>query len=314
MSQADQDYRKYLTPRVLSAVKGLELRARLIVEGFLGGMHHSPHHGLSIEFADHRVYTQGDDIRHVDWKLYGKTDKYYIKEYEQETNLSVLIVVDGSESMAFKGGDAYLSKHEYATSIAAALSYLALSQHDSVGLVTFDNKVTGYIKPSNHTGHWRTLVRELAQSSCVATTSVSTVLEQLTERLSRRSLIVLISDLFDQHEAIRRGLQRLRFRHHDVIVLNVWDGDELALPLHGPVMFEGMEALGTLQAEPDTLRQGYIEQVQAFQSTMGRECGRLHIDYEVLNTSKPLDTALTAYLATRSGRLRQRSARVMGSG
>ncbi|MGB0714730.1 MAG: DUF58 domain-containing protein [Phycisphaerae bacterium] len=314
MARKDQDYRKYLSPNVLGAVKGLELRARLIVEGFLGGMHHSPHHGLSVEFADHRVYSQGDDIRHLDWKVYGKTDKYYVKEYEQETNLSIVLAVDASDSMRFQGDKAGLSKYEYAVSLASAIAFLGLAQHDSVGLVTFDSKIRGLIKPSNNSAQWRAILRELDQPTGSEKTSLGTVMDELAERLSRRTLVILISDLFDEADVVIRGLQRLRFRHHDLIVWNVWDDDELNFSIRGPTLFEGMEDGGHLQADPDSLRSGYLQQVERFLHAIRKECARIQVDYHLMNTSKALDVALATYLATRSGRLRQRSARVMGSG
>lgn len=313
MAERIQDYRKYLLPTVLAGIKGLELRARMIVEGFVGGMHHSPRRGLSIEFADHRAYAQGDDIRHIDWKVYAKTDKHYIKEYEQETNQSIMLVVDTSESMSFQGSASPLSKFDYATSLAAATSYLALKQHDAVGLITFDDDIRTSIKPSSHRNQWKTIVRELAGEVGGAKTATGTVFGQLADRLNHRMLIVVISDLFDDPDATIRGLQKLRFRHHDLIVWNLWDDVERSFPLRGPTMFEGLESTGSMLADPEALRASYVAQVDRFQAKLSRACGRMQIDFERFSTLQPLDTALTAYLATRSSRLRRRSARVMGS-
>ncbi len=313
MAERIQDYRKYLSPKVLAGIKGLELRARMTVEGFVGGMHHSPRRGLSVEFADHRTYAQGDDIRHIDWKVYAKTDKHYIKEYEQETNQSIMLVVDTSESMSFQGGASPLSKMEYATSLAAATSYLASKQHDAVGLTTFDDEIRTMIKPSSHQNQWKTVVRELAGEVGGAKTATGDVFEQLADRLNHRMLVVVISDLFDDPDATIRGLQKLRFRHHDLIIWNVWDDEEMSFPLSGPTMFEGLESAGSMLADPEALRASYLAQVERFQAKLSRECGRMQIDFEPLATLQPLDTALTAYLATRSSRLRGRSARVMGS-
>ncbi|MGB2985932.1 MAG: DUF58 domain-containing protein [Phycisphaerae bacterium] len=314
METAAQDYRKYLDPKVLVKISGLELRARLIIEGFFSGMHHSPRHGLSIEFADHRAYTQGDDLRHVDWKVYGKTDKYYIKEYEQETNLNLMLVVDGSDSMSFHSDEAGMTKYEYATVIAAAVAYLTLQQQDSVGLALFDEHVTQFVRPSNNAQHWRTLVHELTSRTGPAKTSMEQVLYELAERLGHRTLIILISDLFDDADAILKGFKLLRYRHHELIVWNVWDQAELTLPFRGPTMFDGLESTGKLLTDPRALRARYLEEVERFQNRLRTGCGSMQIDFNVFNTSAPLDFALSGFLATRSARLRKRSSRVMGAG
>lgn len=313
MKSTEQEYRKYLSPKVLARLSGLELRARVIIEGFIGGMHRSPHHGLSIEYADHRAYTQGDDLKHIDWKVYGRTDKFYIKEYEQETNLNIVLVVDRSESMAYSSSRDGLSKYDYAASLAAAVAYLASIQHDAAGLVSFDEKITQYIRPSNHTNHWKSIVRELSGGTGPAKTRTGAVLSELAERLSGRMLILIISDLFDEEDAIVKGLRKLRYRRHDLVVWNIWDEAELTLPLSGATMFEGMEGAGHLLSDPKALRHRYMEEVKRFQDRMRTACGRLQIDYTVFSTASALDAALTGYLSTRSARLRQRSSRVMGS-
>jgi len=314
MEPSRHDYRKYLDPKVLARIGALELRARMIVEGFFTGIHHSPHQGLSVEFADHRVYTQGDDLRHIDWKVYGRTDKYYIKEYEQETNLNVMLVVDCSESMSYRSDLAALTKHEYATSIAAAVAYLTLQQQDAVGLARFDEQITEFLRPTNNAHHWKTLVHELDGRTGPAKTSIGRVLTEIGERLKHRVLIVLISDLFDAPDSILNGLKLLRYRRHEVIVWNVWDPAELALPFSGPMMFDGLEQSGRLLIDPRSLRARYIEEVERFQDQIRAGCGHMLIDYTVFNTGMPLDAALSGYLATRSARLRQRSSRVLGGG
>ncbi len=312
MHEAADDYRKYLDPKVLARITGLELRARLVVEGFFTGMHRSLQHGLSVEFADHRIYTQGDDIRHIDWKVFGKTDKYYIKQYQQETNLEVILVVDCSESMGFRSDEAPMSKHEYAVSLAAALSYLALQQHDSVGLALFTDRITEFIRPSNNPHHWKTIVSELDGSIGKAKTSINRVASELAERMTHRSLIFFISDLFDEVEEILAGLKRLKYNRHESVFFNVLDMAELAFPLKGPTMFLGMEETGKLLIEPDALRASYLEAVERFQSTMRAGCAKLQTDYHIFSTDAALDVALSGYLATRSTRIRSRSSRVMG--
>ncbi len=311
---SEHDYRKFLDPKVLSKISGLELRARLMIEGFLSGIHHSPQRGLSVEFADHRVYAQGDDLRHIDWKVFGRTDKYYIKEYEQETNLNLMLVVDCSESMNYRSDEELMTKHEYATSIAAALAYLTLQQQDAVGLTLFDEHLTHFIRPSNNAHHWRVLVHELAGRTGRAKTSLARVLSELAERLHRRVLILLISDLLDAPEAILKGLKLLRYRRHEIIVWHVWDPAELNLPFSGPTMFDGLEASGRLLTDPRALRARYLEEVERLQSQLRTGCGHMMIDYTVFHTAMALDAALSGYLATRSARLRQRSSRVLGGG
>lgn len=314
MPSGSTDYRRYLDPVVLAKISGLELRARLMVEGFFSGIHHSPHRGLSVEFADHRIYTQGDDLRHIDWKVYGKTDKYYIKEYEQETNLNVMLVVDCSESMNYRSTDEIMTKHDYATSVAAAVAYLTLQQQDAVGLSLFDEHLTHFHRPSNSAQQWRILVRELAGKTGPAKTSIGRVLTELAERLQHRLLIVLISDLFDSPESILKGLKHLRYRRHEIIVWNVFDPAELTLPFSGPTMFEGLESTGKLLTDPRSLRARYIEEINRFQTQMRTGCGHMLVDYTVFNTAMALDGALSGYLATRSARLRQRSSRIYGGG
>jgi uncharacterized protein (DUF58 family) len=314
MEPKAQDHRRYLDPKVLARISGLELRARLIVEGFFTGMHRSPHLGLSVEFADHRAYTQGDDLKHIDWKVYGRTDKYYIKEYEQESNLTLVLVVDGSESMGYRSSNELMTKHEYATSLAAAMAYLTLQQQDSVGLAIFDEELTEFVRPSNHAHHWRTLVKELAGKVGGAKTSIGAVLSELCERLHHRTMIVLISDLFDDLDSMLRGFKHVRYRHHELIVWNLWDPAELSFPYTGPTMFDGLEGMGRVLVEPRTLRARYLDEVERFQASLRAACGKMHVDYASFDTSSALDVALSGYLAARNTRLRKRSSRVMSRG
>ncbi len=304
-------YKKYLDPRVLAKIDGLELRARTAVEGYVVGTHASPNQGMSVEFADHRSYAQGDDIRHVDWKLFARTDKYYIKQYHQETNLSCMIVVDCSESMSYKSRDAIMSKHEYAACVAASLSYLALQQRDAVGLACFDESIREYIKPSSHPAHWKQIVSALAGGAGVAKTSMRAVLDDLSERLGRRTLVVVISDLFEAEEETLLGLKHLRYLNNDVIVCNIWDPAERAFPFQGPTLFSGLESSGRLKTDPQALRLEYLAEVESFVSALRHGCRAMHIDYVPFDTSTGLDVSISAYLATRSARIRQRSSRVL---
>ena len=310
--EASVDYKRYLDPAVLAKISGLELRARMLVEGYFSGMHRSPYCGASVEFADYRQYVQGDDFRHIDWKVYARTDKHYIKEYEQETNLTCLLVVDCSGSMSYRSEAAPMSKHEYATSIAAALAYLALRQQDAVGLALFDERVTGYIRPSNHPAHWKTVIHELVGATGPGKTSIRSVLDDVAERLGERSMVVVISDLFDAAADILTGLQHLCYRRNEVLVFNVWDPAELTLPFTGPTRFRGLEGRDTLLTEPRLLRRRYLAEIEGFVSELRRGCREMKVDYELFNTAGALDTAISAYLATRNASIRHRASRVLG--
>lgn len=301
-------------PRLLAKIAGLELRARMVVEGFFSGMHRSPHRGVSVEFADHRSYTQGDDLRHIDWRVFGRTDKYYIKEYEQETNLELMLMVDCSESMSFRSQDDGMSKHEYASTMAAAVSYLALQQQDSVGLVLFDETITSFIRASNRSRQWQILTQALSKGTGPAKTSIERVLTELAERLSRRTLIILVSDLFDDEDHFLRGMKLLRYHRHEPVVWNLWDRAELELPYSGPTKFAGLEDGGTLLTDPRSLRSRYVEEVDGFQARLRARLAKMNVEYTVFDTTTPLDVTLSQYLATRSARLRQRSSRVFGRG
>lgn len=301
---AAEDYAKYLDPRTLAKIAGLDLRARLVVEGYVSGMHRSPYHGFSVEFAEHRQYAPGDDVKHLDWKVYGRTDKLYVKQYQEETNLTCMLAVDGSESMRFNSDPAALSKHEYATATAAAIAYLALHQRDAVGLATFDQTISRFLRPSNNPAHWKTLIHEMEQNLGPKKTSLRFVLSDLAERLPRRALVVIVSDLFDHPSRIIQGLRKLRYKKHEVILLQIMDPAELYFGLRGPVLFQGLEQAGRLFTDAGGLRRRYLEEVERFLSTLRRSCRNLRIDYSVFDTSKPLDASLTTFLVNRNARVK----------
>lgn len=304
--------RGLLDPKVLARIGSLELRARLSVEGYFSGMHRSPFPGVSIEFADHRAYAHGDDIRYIDWKVFGRTDKYYIKRYEQETNLNCMILVDDSESMTYRSDRAVMTKRHYAASMAAALAYLALRQRDAVGLVVFDETITRFIRPSNHPAHWRHIVHGLEAEGAGRKTGVRSVLDDLSERLPRRTLLIVISDLFGDAEETLLGLKRLRYQRHEAVVFNVWDPAELDFPFKGPTRFEGLEATGRLLTQPEAMRSQYLAEVRRFVDRLRRGCREMQIEWTQFDTSAPLDGAISTYLVTRSARIRQRSSRAPG--
>ncbi len=305
------DYRKYLDPRTLAKIQALDIRARLIVEGFITGMHRSPYKGFSVEFAQHRQYVQGDDIRYIDWKVFGRTDRHYIKQYEEETNLQVMLVVDASESMTYAGtqtkgwqpGKGW-RKFDHATSIAASLAYVALHQQDSAGLAVFDQKVRHFIKPSNNPKQWRIIVDELTTAPKNQKTRTGAILDEIAEQMHHRSLIVLISDLFDDPAAIVKGIQHLRYKRHDLIVLQVMDHDELEFPFDTTTLFKGLEEMGELVVEPRALREAYIEEMKKHSEIIREACHKLHVDFVQVDTSLPLDVTLPGFLATRAARMK----------
>lgn len=297
------DYRKYLEPRTLARIASLDLRARLIVEGLMTGMHRSPYQGISVEFAQHRPYVQGDDIRHIDWKVLGKTDKIYLKQYLEETNLHLICIVDASESMAYgsiEGEDrTSWTKYDHATAIAASLSYMAIQQQDSVGLAIFDNELKRYFKPSNSPGQWKIVTQELCLTPRLKKTNTGRILDQLAEKLNHRSLIVILSDFFDDLEGIKKGLRHLRYKKHEIMAFQVLDPMEIDFPFEDVTLFKGLEEMGELLTEPRALREGYLEQMNLATEELKKLCRGMHIDYVRMNSGEPLDVSLSGFLATR---------------
>lgn len=308
MSDSASDYRKYLDPRTLARVASIDLRARLIVEGLMSGMHRSPYQGASVEFAQHRPYVAGDDIRRVDWKVLGKTDRVYLKQYLEETNLQLILVVDASESMGYgsvKGeGGATWTKYDHATATAAALAYMAIQQSDSVGLAIFDQSLSRYFKPSNSPGQWKTVVNELQQVPRWNKTNTGRILGQIAEKLTHRSLIVLLSDFFDDLDNIKKGLRHLRYKKHELMAFQILDPTEIEFPFDDVTMFKGLEETGELLTEPRALRAGYLEQLQLFTDGFKKMCRGMHIDFTRLDSGQTLDVPLSSFLATRAATMK----------
>ncbi|HEY4233960.1 MAG TPA: DUF58 domain-containing protein [Lacipirellulaceae bacterium] len=294
--------RKSLQPELIKRIGRLEVRARHIVEGLLSGMHRSPYFGQSLEFLQHRQYVVGDDLRHVDWKVWGKQDRLYVKQYEEDTNLRACLLVDLSASMEY--GRGALNKRDYAVTAAAALAYLLLHQHDAVGCVAFDEKVRQTIPMRTNTSHLTTIIRALDANEARDKTSFYSVLARAAETYPRRGMMILISDLLADPEDLLRSLRLLRQRRHDVLVLHVLDDDELDFPFSGPARFEGLETADHLNCNPRALRQGYLEALEGFLTTIRRGCARDGVDYALVRTSEPLDAALVAFLSHRNRRRR----------
>jgi uncharacterized protein (DUF58 family) len=309
-----ENSRRYLNPEVLSGISRLELRARLAVEGFLSGRHPSPYHGVSVEFAEHREYVPGDDLRHLDWKVLAKSDKYFVKRYEEETSLTCHIVVDASRSMEYSG-DGRMTKFGYAATAAASLAYLVLRQQDFAGLSVFDESVRTFLPASNNPAHLMNFVGALAAETAAEKTGIGAVLADVASRVGRRGMVVLISDLLAEPEEILRGLGRLRTKKQDIIVFHVLDDDEVNFPFQKLYRFEGMEDLLKLTMDPRALRASYLEVFNEHASRLRKGCRSQGVDYTLLRTGQNLGVLLTAFLATRAtSAVGRRSARARGPG
>jgi uncharacterized protein (DUF58 family) len=294
------DPQQYLDPLALAKVRSLELQARLIVEGYLSGMHKSPYHGFSVEFAQHREYVPGDDIKHVDWKVYGRTGRFYLKQYEEETNLVCWLLLDISESMRY--GSRLVSKYDYACMSAAAMAYLTLHQQDSIGFVTYDSQVRTFLKPSSQPARLKEMVNFMNRGCGTEKTSLEPIFHDLAERINRRAIIVVLSDLFDEPGDVLAGLKHLRYKRHEVVLFHVMDPAELEFPFQEATLFRGMEQMPELLTDPRSLRDGYLAQVSSFLTELKRGCRAQNIDYVPLRTDTNLGVALSGYLAHRLAR------------
>lgn len=292
-------YRRLLRPDEISRISRLEVKARQIVEGFLSGLHRSPYFGQSVEFVQHREYVPGDDIRRIDWKAWSKTDRYYIKQYQEDTNLRTTLVVDLSESMQF--GSKTITKYEYGCTIAASLAYLLLRQADSVGLVTFDAAVRSQIEHHSKQTHLNSILAALDAQKPAAKTDIFDVLQQVAEQQARKGMIVIVSDFFVPRPGLFKGLNLLKFRGHDVMLFHVLDDQEIDFDYSGTTKFEGLEDAGELTCDPRSLRDGYQEAMSAYLAELRRFCSHGQIDYQTIRTSEHVDAVLAHYLNHRIG-------------
>jgi uncharacterized protein (DUF58 family) len=293
-----EDYRRFLRPDVVSKLSGMEIKARLVVEGFIAGLHKSPYHGFSVEFAEHRQYMPGDPLKNVDWKVYAKTDRFFIKEFEEETNLKAYILLDTSGSMGYSSNG--VNKLEYSSYLSAALSYLMLKQRDAVGLVIFDQSIRRYIPPKSALkSHLHVLLEELDRIEPSLTTNINTALHRMAERIKRRGLIILISDLFDDPDEVINGLKHFRHKKHEVIVFHVLDPKERNFSFPELAIFKDLETDEELMTSPWQIRKEYTERLRALVNKYTLECRESMIDYVLLDTSIPFDYALYSYLSKR---------------
>lgn len=300
MPEETENYRRYLQPDVVSRLKTMELRARMVVEGFMTGLHKSPYHGFSVEFAEHRQYMPGDNIRYIDWKVYGKSDRFYVKEFEEETNLKAYILLDTSASMGYTSDKKYLPKLEYSSYLAAAFSFLMLKQRDSVGLVGFDEKIHTYIPPRSAASHLHILLQYLDKQQATEKTNIAETLHEMAERIKRRGLIVILSDLLDDPARIVAGLKHFRHRKHEVIVLHVLDPAEREFSFPREAIFEDMETGEEITTLPWQIKKDYQKAINTVFDDFARECRMSNIDYHLIDTSQSYDYSLFAYLNKRS--------------
>jgi uncharacterized protein (DUF58 family) len=292
---------RHLDPAVIARLGTLELKARTIVEGYLSGLHRSPFKGFSVEFAEYRQYMPGDDLSTIDWKVFARSDRHYVKKFEEETTLDCHLLLDVSASMGY--GARGVTKLQYASYLAAALGYLMQRQRDAVGLMAFDDEIVAMLPPSARPGHLRSLLVTLDRLRLGRRSNVSKPLHHLAEALTKRGMVILFSDLLDDPESVVRGLKHLRFRGTDVIVFHVLDPDELDFPFERATRFEDLETEDEVLAVPSVVRSHYLREMSSLVDRYRRELGGAGVDYHLLSTAEPLDTALLAYLSTRARKM-----------
>jgi len=287
----------YIDPLIVAKLSTMLLKARFVVEGFIAGLHQSPYKGFSLEFAQHREYSPGDETRHIDWKVYGRKDKYFVKQYQEETNLKGYILLDRSASMGYRSKG--ITKLQYGSYLAASLAFLMLRQQDSVGLATFDERIKKYIPPRQSKGHLSLILKELEKLVPSSQTGINRSLRELGQYTKRRGLIILISDLLDEQEKVLNALKYFRFKKHEVIVFHLLDPAELELPFTNVLWLEDMENKKRVLTHPEIIREKYKNVIKGFVETYKLSCLRSDIDYCLMDTKTPLDFALGAYLARR---------------
>ena len=292
------DKKKYLRPETVALLNSMSLRARLVVEGYIIGHHRSPYHGFSVEFAEHRSYGPGDEIKHIDWKLFGKTDRLYVKRYEEETNLRAHIILDTSKSMLYSSGE--VSKLSYANSLAASLSYLMINQQDAVGIAKFSEKIDTFIPPKARPSHLNLILSQLDDKDSGNDTQIGMVLHELADRIKKRGMVILISDLLDKPENIMKGLKHFRHQNQEVIVFHIQDRKESEFDFNTRTKFFDMETREEIVTEPWHIRSNYNELISKLESNYKSNCRENLIDYVPLFTDQSLDIGITEYLIKRS--------------
>jgi len=291
---------KYLKPEVIAGIKRLDLRAKFIVKGFLQGLHSSPFQGFSVEFSEHRRYARGDDPRDIDWLLYARTDKYYVRKFQAETNLTGYLVVDQSASMDYTYRQE-VTKFDYAICLAAALAYLMIHQRDPVGLLTFDEKICRSIRPASRPSQLAAILSTLSRLTPNGKTNIAKALNQTAAMLRHQSLVMVLSDLLTDEETVMEALRKLKFAGHDVLLLHILDEAEVTFPFEGALELEDPESRETLRVDARGFQADYVRQIREFRERYAEECTKIGIDYLPLDTSMPFDKALAEYLSKRRG-------------
>ncbi len=299
MAADAQDYRKYLNPSVISKLNSLELRARLVVEGFMVGLHRSPYHGFSVEFSEHRPYMQGDSLKDIDWKVYGKTEKFFIKQYEEETNLKSYILLDTSRSMSYSS-EGSVSKLEYASTLVAGLSYLMLRQQDAVGLSLYSEKIDKYLPPKASKAYLQEILKNLSDAKASSRTNTASSLHTVAEKIKRRGLVIIVSDLFDDINSVLSALKHFRYKKNEVIVFQVLDPMERNFAFGSDAVFKDLETEDEITTQPYQIQKAYKEAMSEFVGRIKTECLNSNIDYNLIETSMPFDKALFSYIQKRA--------------
>jgi len=299
MEKTVRDYKNFLDPSFISKLNSLELKARSVVEGFMVGLHKSPYHGFSVEFSEHRAYMQGDNLKDVDWKVFAKTEKYFIKQYEEETNLRGYIFLDSSNSMAYSSGN-YISKLDYSVTLAAALSYLMIHQQDAVGLTLYSEKINKFLPPKSSRTYLQEILKNLANVSASEKTNTANSLSEGAEKLKRRGLVVIISDFFDDINSVLKALKHFSYKRNEVIVFQILDPMEKSFSFGKDAIFRDLETGDELTTQPYQIQKAYREAMKEFTGKIKTECLNSNIDYNLIETSDPYDKALLRYIQKRS--------------
>ncbi|HVO73755.1 MAG TPA: DUF58 domain-containing protein [Ignavibacteriaceae bacterium] len=298
MAEPSENYIKYLNPAVISKINSMELRARLVVEGFMVGLHKSPYHGFSVEFTEHRPYLQGDSLKDVDWKVYGKTERFFIKQYEEETNLRSYILLDTSRSMSF-ASSGNISKLEYASILVAALSYLMIKQQDAVGLALYSDKINSYIPPKATKTYLLQILKQITSLHASSTTNTASSLNLIAEKIKRRGLVIIVSDLFDDINSILKSLKNFSYLKNEVIVFQILDPLERSFSFGADAVFKDLETEEEITTQPYQIQKAYRESMGEFLRKIKSECLNSNIEYNLIETSMPFDKALFSYIQKR---------------
>lgn len=297
MERQKSKKKNLLSPESLVKIKDLSLVAKGVVEGFVAGQHKSPYRGYSLEFAEHRKYVLGDELKHLDWKVYGRTQKFFVKMYEAETNMRVYLILDSSKSMSYSSGG--VSKLRYASCLMASLAYLASRQQDLVGTVLFNDHIEKIIPPKNSPGHIRKIMDTLQGMETYGSTNITGVLQELAQKMSRRALLVIVSDLFDNQEQVIDAVRKFRHRKHEIILFHVMDNAETVFPFKNMTTFKDLESSQKMSVDPLALRLDYLKGIQDFKNHYKVSFGKMGVDYQSINTIMPFDFVLSSYLNKR---------------